>query len=116
MLQDDTVTYTANQNAEGCAWQSIAGQVIGMDGRPIIGLAVLVTGENFEQIEFSGSADEFGPSGYEVWLNNTPLEGEYEVQLLNTTGQPLSEVIIVQTLSACERNVAIANFSQRSAY
>lgn len=116
ILQDDAVTYVENQNEEGCAWQSIVGQVMGLEGDPIIGLAVQVTGENFEQIEFTGSAPDFGASGYEVWLNTTPLEAEYELQLLNTTGQPLSEIIIVQTLSACERNVAIVNLIQDHAY
>jgi hypothetical protein len=115
-LQDNAVTYIENQNEDGCAWQSIAGQVLGMDGDPIRQLPVQVTGENFEWLAFTGSAPEFGPSGYEVWLNNTPLEAEYEVQLLNTTGLPLSEVIVVQTLSACERNVAIVNFVQNHEY
>lgn len=115
-LQDEAVTYTENMNEEGCAWQSIAGQVLGLEGEPIVGLAVQVIGENFEQIEFTGSMPEFGDSGYEVWLNNTPLEAEYQIQLLNTTGQPLSEVIIVRTLSACDKNVAIVNFVQNHPY
>lgn len=115
-LQDNAVTYVENQNEDGCAWQSIAGQVIGLDGEPIRQLPVQVTGENFEWLTFTGSAPDFGPSGYEVWLNSTPLEAEYEVQLLNTTGLPLSEIIVVQTLSACERNIAIVNFVQNHEY
>ena len=111
-LQDEAVTYTQNFNDEGCAWLSIAGQVFDLNGNPLPGLAVQVTGENFEQIEFTGTAPQYGPSGYEVFLNSTPIEAEYVVRLLNTTGMPLSEPIVVRTLSSCERNVAIVNFIQ----
>lgn len=111
-LQDEAVTYKANENEEECAWLSIAGQVFDLDGNPVPGLPVQVTGDNFEQIEFSGTAEAFGPSGYEVFLNQTPIEAEFEVRLLNTTGMPLSEPIVVRTLSSCDRNVAIVNFIQ----
>jgi hypothetical protein len=111
-LQDEAVTYTANGNGEGCNWLSIAGQVFDIDGNPVVSLPVQVTGENFEQIEFTGTADPFGESGYEVFLNTEPSEAEYEVRLLNTTGMPLSEPVIVRTLDSCEGNVAIVNFVQ----
>jgi hypothetical protein len=91
---------------------SIAGQVFDIDGNPVVSLPVQVTGENFEQIEFTGTADPFGESGYEVFLNTEPSEAEYEVRLLNTTGMPLSEPVIVRTLDSCEGNVAIVNFVQ----
>jgi hypothetical protein len=115
-LQNEAVTYTQNTNDEGCAWSSIAGQVFGLNSEPIVGLPVQVVGESFEQIEFTGTATAFGPSGYEVFLNTTPVEAEFQVRLLNTTGAPLSETIIVRTLSSCERNVAIVNFVQNHEY
>lgn len=111
-LQDEAVTYTQNFNEEDCAWLSIAGQVFDLDGDPLPGLPVQVTGENFERIVFTGTAVQYGPSGYEVFLNSTPIEAEFVVRLLNTTGMPLSEPIVVRTLSSCDRNVAIVNFIQ----
>jgi hypothetical protein len=111
-LQDEAVTYTQNPNEEGCAWLSIAGQVFDLNGDPLPGLPVQVTGEDFEQIEFTGTALQFGPSGYEVLVNTTPIEAEFVVRLLNTTGQQLSDPIVVRTLSSCERNVAVVNFVQ----
>ena len=113
-LQNEAVTYARNENGEGCAWLSIAGQVFDLNGGPVIGLAVMVTGEGVAEggLAFSGEAPLFGPSGYEVFLNTTPVEQEYVVQLLNTTGMPLSEPIVVRTLSSCDRNVAIVNFVQ----
>lgn len=111
-LQNEAVTYTQNANDEGCRWLSIAGQVFDINGDPLPGLPVEVTGENFQSIEFTGTATQFGPSGYEVLLNTTPIEAEFVVQLLNTTGQVLSEPVVVRTLAACDSNVAIVNFIQ----
>ncbi len=111
-LQDEAVTYIQNSNEEGCAWLSIAGQVFDLNEAPVKGLPVFVTGDNFEYMVFTGTAPQFGPSGYEVFLNPTPIEAEYIVRLLNTTGMPLSEPILVRTLSSCESNVAIVNFVQ----
>jgi hypothetical protein len=111
-LQDEAVTYTQNPNDQECEWLSIAGQVFDLNGDPLPGLPVQVTGEDFEQIEFTGTALQFGPSGYEVQVNTTPIEAEFVVRLLNTTGQQLSDPIVVRTLSSCERNVAVVNFVQ----
>jgi hypothetical protein len=112
-LQDEAVTYARNSSAAGCAWLSIVGQVFDLNGTPVPGLPIQVTGDDsFSKLVFSGSADAFGPSGYEVELDTTPKEAEYVVRLLNTTGMPLSEPIVVRTLSSCDRNVAIVNFVQ----
>lgn len=115
-LQDEAITYTENQNELGCDWLSIAGQVFDQDGNPVTGLPVQIIGDQFEGIQFTGSATLFGPSGYEVFLNESPVEAEFEVRLLSTTGRPLSEPIIVRTIDDCERNVAIANFVQNRDY
>lgn len=112
-LQNEAVTYTQNPNEQGCAWMSIAGQVFDLNGEPRKNLPILVTGDDFgDAIAWSGSAPQWGESGYEVFLNSTPYEAEFGVQLLNTTGMPLSEVIVVRTLSSCDHNVAIVNFVQ----
>lgn len=110
--QDDAVTYTRNTREEECAWASIAGQVFDQNGGPVIGLPVQVTGDNFEQIVFTGAEPFFGPSGYEVKINTTPVEDEFVVRLLGTTGQPYSEPVVVRTLSSCDRNIAVLNFVQ----
>jgi len=112
-LQDEAVTYARNTGAEGCAWLGIAGQVFDLNNTPVPGLPIQVTGDDsFSKLVFSGSADAFGPSGYRVELDTTPKEAEFVVRLLNTTGMPLSEPIVVRTLSSCDRNVAIVNFVQ----
>jgi hypothetical protein len=111
-LQNNAITYTKNTNEDACNWLSIAGQVLDIFGNPLPGLPIEVTGDGFDQIVFTGTAEKFGPSGYEVNLNNKPIEAEFLVQLRGTTGQPLSETVVVKTLDSCEQNVAIANFIQ----
>jgi hypothetical protein len=115
-LQGEAVTYVRNSNGEGCAWSSIAGQVLDLNGGPIPDLVIQVTGENFQHIAWSGTERRFGASGYEVLLETTPTETEYVVQLMMQTGMPLSEPIVVRTLSSCDRNVAIVNFVQNHPY
>ncbi len=111
-LQNEAVSYARNTNGEGCAWSSIAGQVFDLTQGPLIGLVIQVTGDNFQQIALSGSERRFGASGYEIFLNSTPVEAEYVVQLRSTTGMPLSEPYVVKTLSSCDHNIAIVNFLQ----
>jgi hypothetical protein len=119
-VQDEAVHYIPNPNEEECAWLSIAGQVFGLDGEPIDGLAVQVTGDEgrFSTIVFTGTAPDFGEGAYEVFLDNTPKEAEYQVQLIEPSlgGAPLSEVVIVRTLSSCDKNVALVNFVQNHPY
>lgn len=112
-LQDEVVTYARYQGAAGCEWQSIAGQVFDLLGNAVPQLPVEVTGDDIStSIAFTGSATQYGASGYEVKLSETPAEAEYVVRLLATTGMPLSEPIIVRTLATCDSNVAIVNFVQ----
>lgn len=111
LLQDNAVTYT--QHPEGCTGSWLIGQLFDMNGNPFPGtIYISVRGENFEQLVFSGTAPQWGESAYEVSLNSTPIEAEFELRLLAATGMPLSEPIIVRTLSSCEGNVAVANFIQ----
>lgn len=113
-LENDAVTFVENNNGEGCAWQSIAGEVRGLQGQALTGLFVSVTADefDFENIQRTGSEPRFGTAGYEVVISQTPIEAEYVVRLLNTNGVPLSEPIIVRTLPSCQRNVAVLNFIQ----
>jgi hypothetical protein len=105
-IQNEAVTYSRHPN--GCTGLWLVGQVFNLEneplvcgplGRPLPCLPVQVNGEEFSTIQFTGSAPDWGPSGYEVFLNSTPVEAEFEVQLLNTNGQPLSEPIVVRTLA-----------------
>lgn len=110
-LQDETLTYVAHQGTEGCSYMAIAGQVFDVNGSPLLMIPVVVEGDElFSAISFSGEAPRYGPSGYEVFINDTPYVAEFRVRLIAETGIPLSEDVIVRTSDSCQRNVAIVNF------
>ena len=111
-LQNDAVTYRAHP--DGCKGLWLIGQVFDINGGPVRGLPVQVTSGGVFQgaVVFTGTAPRWGDSGYELELNSTPVEDQFVVQLLFTTGQPLSEPVVVKTLASCAQNVAVVNFIQ----
>jgi hypothetical protein len=106
------VAYEANANDQGCDWMSIAGQVFDLSGNPLLQVGVEVRGDSFEQFEWAGSATAFGPSGYEVVLNDAPYIETWEVRLLSFNTMQISDTISVRTRSSCNDNVVIVNFAQ----
>ncbi len=109
-LEGEAVTYTLNSNENGCAWQSIAGRVTGLNGEPIVGLFIHISGEGIDEMLPTGNQPTFGESGYELMLGDTPQSGEYVVELIGQDGTILSDQILVETLDRCEQNVALVNF------
>lgn len=118
-MVESGVVYVANTNNAGCAWSSIGGTVVDLDGQPLNGYRVQVVGDNFNQTVVTGATVTFGQGGYEVVLGNTPRRAEYAVQLLTPEGIPLSQVYYVETSSVCTadegENVAVVNFVQNRA-
>lgn len=107
-----TVRYEANTNDQGCQWLSIAGNITGLGGEPVLDLAVEVSGVDFQFVEFSGSAPAFGESGFEVPIASSPGRDEYAVRLVGPVGIPISDYVNVTTGSACDTNVAVVEFVQ----
>ncbi|MBI5929676.1 MAG: hypothetical protein HY862_10230 [Chloroflexi bacterium] len=110
------VRYEANLNTQGCQWLSIAGNVTGTSGEPLTDLAIEVIGDGYQKILFSGSAQQFGLSGFEFPVGTTPRRLEFSVQLLNSTGVPISDFIFVTTGETCADNVAVVEFVQTRPY
>ncbi len=112
------IRFTANTTKDGCQWQSIAGTVVDLAGKPIKGLAIRVAGSNgnIDEVHYSGTALTFGESGFEVFLGAIPREDQYTIQLLGRTGAPISDTIEITTRTGCEQNVVIVNFVQNHLY
>ncbi len=113
-LQNDTVTKTQYFGSAGCNYMAIAGQVFDVDGNPMIGVPVVVKGDQFfeDALVFSGSSPQYGKSGYEVQIGQTPVQGTFTVQLFSDQGLPLSEEVTVKTSNSCDENLIIVNFVQ----
>ncbi len=104
---------------EGCNWMGLAGQAFDSEGRPIVGLVVVVEGNvagtPVEALGFSGLATAYGPGGFEVKLSDQVMPGIFWVQLFDIDAQPLIEPLNFTMLSGCERNLAVLNFRQLDA-
>lgn len=114
----EPVKYVGNAGKEGCQWQSIAGSVVDMNGKPIKGLALRVTGSNgnIDEFAYTGTQPRYGDSGFEVFLGTTPHEDNYTIQLLGRTSNPISDIITITTKADCNSNVAVIAFSQNHPY
>lgn len=103
-----------------CNWQGVAGQVVDIQGRPILGLMVHLqgyyNGKTIEQTTLSGGAQEwYGKSGYEFILSETtPIEsqGQLFVQLTDQSYMPVSNKVVFNTYASCEKNLILINFQQ----
>jgi hypothetical protein len=111
VLHSETLNYTAYAGPEGCNFMAIAGQVLDQEGGPVNGIPVVVRGDQFfSALEFSGNAPQYGPSGYQVVINDSPYEADFTVKLVSETGLALSDDYVVRTSASCEENIVIANF------
>lgn len=110
-MQNEAPTYTAYTGEAGCDYMAIAGQVFDVNGDPLMGMPILVEGDDrFSALGFSGNAPSYGRSGYEVFINDIPYEGVFTVRLIGENGQPRSADIVVETSDSCEQNLVIVNF------
>lgn len=102
-----------------CDWQGIAGQVLDMQGRGVTGLSIHLTGTyNGKAVDLttlSGAAQAwYGESGFEFVLGDTPVDskGELHLQLADQGLVALSSEILIDTYSACDKNLVLVNFKQ----
>ncbi len=101
-------------NSNGCNWFGVSGRVFDLQNREVVGLSIWVEGGGLAVGALTGSQPKYGPSGWEVTLGNAPqaTTNTYRVQLRESTGQALSEVVVLQTFNDCNRNHILINFVQ----
>jgi hypothetical protein len=102
----------------GCDWQGVGGTVDDQNSGPIIGIVVRLAGtydgKSVELTTVSGISPEYGKSGFEFVLGDTPLDSRDKVyvQLLDQAGLPLSEEIYIDTSSDCKKNLVLVRFKK----
>jgi hypothetical protein len=100
----------------GCNWMGVAGQVFGKDENPVTGLVVEVGGKlegnDVLGLALTGGSQTLGSGGYQIDLADHPVEskGTMFLQLFDLSGNPLSEVVPLQTYADCDRNMVVVNF------
>ena len=102
----------------GCSWQGVGGTVDDQNSGPIIGIVVRLAGfydgKSVELTTVSGISPEYGKSGFEFVLGDTPMNSNDKiyVQLLDQAGLPLSEQVYIDTSSDCKKNLVLVRFKK----
>ncbi|HWR65305.1 MAG TPA: hypothetical protein VN364_04250 [Bellilinea sp.] len=106
------------QPTRACAWMGVAGRVFDIQNRPVKGIRVLITGwlngHTVNLLSLTGTALQYGPSGYEFSLAETPdaTSGQLKIQLMDQSDLPLSDVVVLDTYVECEKNLILVDFKQ----
>ncbi len=118
-LQTGSPTYIPDER--GCEHMGVGGKVYDLQGAPIVGLAVRVSGElagvpigPLDTLTGS-AADRFGFGGYYFELSDTPTASEDTVLLQvldSSSGLELSEHVSLTTYDNCEQNLVFVNWAQ----
>jgi hypothetical protein len=114
----ESISATLFKPERTCTWSGIAGQVFDLQGRPITGITVQVSGpmygKDIQFLSITGSSPWYGVGGYEVFLTDSPTdtEGAYEIRLVDQTGRGLSPRFKFNTSSDCAKNLVVVNFKQ----
>lgn len=118
VLQGNQVTFVPQfvYPSQSCNWQGIAGQVFGLSSEPLTGLLVHVWGSGIDTIVTSGTNPNYGPSGWEQFVDNRPNGNEYFVQLMHPDTRVLSDVIRIVFPNSCAGNLALVYFQQVKAF
>lgn len=114
--------YLANFNhpEKGCSWMGAAGQVFEADGKPAVGLVVVVQGDlggtPVDMVSMTGQATAYGPGGFEIELANKPVAStsSISIQIFDLEGKPLSGTYTFDTLADCQKNLVLINFTRKT--
>ena len=101
-------------NGAGCDWMGLAGEVLDLNRRPVINGAyqVHVWESGIDERAMVGGAPAYSPSGWEQFVNNSPIIATYNVQLETTSGTAVSQVYSIQTRNSCNQNLVRVDFIQ----
>ncbi|MBI3160613.1 MAG: hypothetical protein HYZ26_13525 [Chloroflexi bacterium] len=100
---------------DGCNGMYVGGAVFDINGAPTIFRLVRMTGAFGTEDAQSGTNTNYGESGYEIKISNSPqtTSGQVFLQILDDlTGEPLSDLLILNTFSDCSRNLILVNWTQ----
>jgi hypothetical protein len=115
------ITYlasTAYRPDMNCEWLGIAGKVLGTDGKPLlyqeIQLGGTLDGKPKSLFTLSGSAQAYGPSGFELVLSDHPIASTQTlwIQLLDNTAKPLTNRIYIDTYTGCTQNLVMVVYTK----
>jgi hypothetical protein len=101
-----------------CKWTGIGGTVVDASGAPVLYRTVRLTGsfngKPIDKLTVSGTALDYGQSGFEFVLGDTPVASNklLTLQLLDQGGLPLAENVYVVTYSDCKKNLILVRYKE----
>jgi hypothetical protein len=106
------------QPAQGCAWAGIGGQVFDLDGQPVSGMMVRISGTwqgaPVSKFAVTNASQGFGPGGYDLYLGSQPQAAStLKLQLVDVAGEARSVPIPLKTVSDCTGNLLVVNLRER---
>jgi hypothetical protein len=106
VLQGDAVEYVTDP--DGCVGSTLAGRVVGPDGRGVEGLRVRVWADGDSNVQLARTdADGF----YFVRLSDELDDRTYRLLLTDDSGSTvLSEVVVAPAIPDCALNRMVADF------
>jgi hypothetical protein len=117
-----TVQYIAStiiHPDQDCKWLGVGGTVVDSSDAPMIYISIrlvgTLSGTPVNSVTVSGTNLNYGQSGWELPLGNTPSNSSKTlyVQLLDQSGLPLSDNIYINTYSDCSKNLVLVRFKKR---
>ncbi len=101
---------------QGCAWTGIGGTVVDASGAPVLYRTLRLTGsfngKPIDKLTVSGTALDYGQSGFEFVLGNAPLatSKQLTLQLLDQGGLPLAANLYIVTYNDCKKNLILVRY------
>jgi hypothetical protein len=102
----------------GCTWMGVAGHVYDLQNGPATKIEVqlfgILDGKLLNETSLTGTAIQYGPSGYEFTLASKPIASTQRlgIRLVDQSGVPLSDRIFFDTSADCAKNLVLINFKQ----
>ncbi len=101
-----------------CNWTGIGGTVVDASGAPVLYRTLRLTGtfngKNVDKLTVSGTALDYGQSGFEFLLGTTPVASNklLTLQLLDQGGLPLADNVYIVTYSDCKKNLVLVRYKE----
>lgn len=101
-------------NNAGCDWMGVAGEVLDLARNPVAAgsYTVHVWGSGIDARLTVGTAPAYSPSGWELFLFDSPVVRDYEIQLETSSGTAVSSIYAFQTRGSCDENLVRFDFVQ----
>jgi hypothetical protein len=112
------ISSTVFHPESACNYEGIAGQVFDLQGAPVIGIYIEVSGslggQSIQLNSLTGTARQFGDAGYEIKLADKAIasNGSLWVRLYGQGDIVMSDKITFDTFNDCAKNLILINFKQ----